>query len=139
MLAVGLNPMVDSHDLDKHVLIRLKSFSINAVQGRKCVSSAPASSAYTDIVLRLIILLALEIVQGGNGDKIGNPVTMDGPAAAPDAAAAVPGGARGGAPSGRPKQETVSRGQQGGRGRPSGGKDMGPLFPIEALSPYQNK
>lgn len=35
MLATQLNHMVDSKELDKHVVVRLNSYVTNAVQGRK--------------------------------------------------------------------------------------------------------
>ncbi len=83
--------------------------------------------------LRLIIILNLE-VQPWNGDKIGNPTNLEqvqaaNPGPAPAASAAKgrsgPAAAKGAA-------------AKGGASR-TAGKDMGPLYPIEGLSPYQNK
>jgi replication factor A1 len=86
---------------------------------------------------RLIIILALEIVPW-NGEKIGNPVTLDGaspPAVAAPAAAPAPVAAA------APTRGTASNNRQPAArpARPAGDKNMGPIFPIEGLSPYQNK
>lgn len=73
-------------------------------------------------------------MQNWNGEKIGNPVNLEqqqqsAAVAAPPAPAA---NGRGAAAPGR-----------GGAAKPgasrNGAKDMGPLYPIEGLSPYQNK
>ena len=95
---------------------------------------------------RLVIILKLEILPY-NGEKIGNPANLEQSAAAKEAPMAVAqpaanGGSRGGAPSrGAPAAARGAAGAaRGGRqpGRATG-KDMGPLYPIEGLSPYQNK
>lgn len=76
---------------------------------------------------RLVIILGLEI-QPWQGEKIGSPVSIDSaPAAAapaPETKAAVSGNGRG----------TASN-----TSRPAQKSNMGPIFPIEGLSPYQNK
>ncbi|ORY31367.1 hypothetical protein BCR39DRAFT_90121 [Naematelia encephala] len=116
MLATQLNNFVDDGSLAKNAVIKLTSFVTNAVQGRK-----------------LVIILGLEN-QSWTGDKIGNPANLEQSAAAnpPAAAAAAPpppaAAARAGAKAGPP-----------GRTASKPGKDMGPLYPIEGLSPYQNK
>ena len=83
--------------------------------------------------VRLVILLSVEVVPY-SGDKIGQPANIEtakesqqgapapvaAPAAPPAAAAAPP--ARRAAPA-----------------KPRGGASTGPLYPIESLSPYQNK
>ncbi len=86
---------------------------------------------------RLIIILGLD-VQPWQGDKIGSPVSIEsaGPPApaAPAPAAPAPAAAnRGGASNTRPQPAGGARRGGGGKG------DMGPIFPIEGLSPYQNK
>lgn len=95
---------------------------------------------------RLVIILKLEILPY-NGEKIGNPANLEQSAAAKEAPVAIAqpaanGGSRGGAPSrGAPAAARGAAGAaRGGRqpGRATG-KDMGPLYPIEGLSPYQNK
>ncbi|WVF69368.1 hypothetical protein IAT40_004144 [Kwoniella sp. CBS 6097] len=126
MIATQLNHMVDSKELDKHVLVKLTQYVQNAVQGRK-----------------LVIVLQLEVVPW-NGEKIGNPSNLE--------HANLSAGGSNGASVAAPapvKQEVggfAARAQSsGGRGgaaaRPGGrGKqEVGPLYPIEGLSPYQNK
>lgn len=106
----------------------------------------------TDV--RLIIALdieALDVLE----DKVGTPSNLDNrepgaavpsapaaPAAAPAPAAARPAApaSRGGFQSGRGASTVASGGRGGGsagsRGAAAAG---GPLYPIEGLSPYQNK
>ena len=114
MLATQQNQLVVDGAIDKHVVVKLTSFVANSVQGRK-----------------LIIILNLDIVPY-DGDRIGNPTNVEAavqngvakPAVKTEAAA--PQAARGGAPQRAPAART-------------GGPAMGPIFPIEALSPYSNK
>jgi replication factor A1 len=81
---------------------------------------------------RLIIILNLEI-QNWNGEKIGNPTNLEQQQAANPIAPVAPAANGRGAPA-------AARGAaaKGGASR-TAGKDMGPLYPIEGLSPYQNK
>lgn len=92
---------------------------------------------------RLVIILKLE-VQPYVGDKIGSPANLEQAAGAskeiPAQSAPAPtsaGPARGGAQAAR----GAAGASRGGRqpGRTGSAKDMGPLYPIEGLSPYQNK
>jgi replication factor A1 len=76
-------------------------------------------------------VLGLEI-QDWDGDKIGEPTNLD--QAVSSAAAAAPAAAPAAASRGAPARAAGGAGA-GGRS----GKDMGPIFPIEGLSPYQNK
>lgn len=87
---------------------------------------------------RLVIVLGLEVVPW-DGEKIGNPANLEqatvsanaaAPAQAPSAAAG-----RGGNGGQAPNRTGSAAGKPAGRN----GKDMGPIFPIEGLSPYQNK
>ncbi|ORX40177.1 hypothetical protein BD324DRAFT_616671 [Kockovaella imperatae] len=116
MLATQNNPLVESKQIDKNTVVKLTQFASNSVQGRK-----------------LIIILALEPVEY-NGDKIGNPTNLEkaeiSSATHTNGGAPPPNGASGGASA--PLRAAPSRAAQGGR-------DVGPLFPIERLSPYQNK
>ena len=129
MLATQLNGHVDNKELDKNVVIKLTSFVTNAVQGRKWVPRFLLSVTRfaADRWGRLIIVLGIEL-QDWTGDKIGNPTNLEqanlsAPAAAP--APVTNGASKAAAPS-KPAPR-------------AGGKDMGPLYPIEGLSPYQNK
>jgi replication factor A1 len=86
---------------------------------------------------RLIIILGLEIVDW-KGDKIGNPSNLE--QSATSAAAAAPAPAAGaGAGTGAPSRPAPARATGGAGAGGRSGKDMGPIFPIEGLSPYQNK
>lgn len=134
MLATQLNDLVVDQKLDKNVVVKLTKFVTNAVQGRKSVIPFPANR--TQLIPRLIIILELE-VQDWKGDKIGNPSNLE--QAATSAAAAAPAGGAGAgagaAPAANRGAPARATGAAGGRS----GKDMGPIFPIEGLSPYQNK
>ncbi|WVR06269.1 hypothetical protein IAU60_003299 [Kwoniella sp. DSM 27419] len=122
MIATQLNHLVESKQLDKNVLIKLTQYVTNAVQGRK-----------------LVIILQLE-TQPWTGEKIGNPANLEQQQSAGGAAAQP-------APPAPVKTETggfASRAQSSARGgapaRAGRGKqEVGPLYPIEGLSPYQNK
>ena len=116
---------------------------------------------------RLLILLAAEVVQAQVDQKYGNPSAIDN-IGAPNAGAgannaAGPGGsasktennvkpavqenkpvqtnpARGGAAGARGgRSGAAGRGGAAGGAGSKGGAPMGPLYPIEGLSPYQNK
>jgi hypothetical protein len=117
---------------------------------------------------RLLILLAADIVQAQVDQKFGNPSAIDNlgapgannnsPAggsapkaensnntkpAVQETKPAQTGPARGGAAGARGgRGGAAGRGGAGGAGASrggGGGAPMGPLYPIEGLSPYQNK
>ncbi|KAL7413747.1 hypothetical protein BDY24DRAFT_414880 [Mrakia frigida] len=143
MLATQLNEHVDSGVIDRNSVIKITGFALNNVQQR-----------------RLLIVLDVEGVAQG-GEKIGEPKNIDhainpnnaqaqapttSAASAPAAAAAKPapaarGGFTGGAAAARGGASSTSgaRGGRGGGGGSARGGDHGPLYPIEGLSPYQNK
>lgn len=141
MLATQLNDKVESKELDKNVVVKLTHFVLNAVQGRKCVCRPrtcmvhEAGRPLTDCS-RLIIILDLS-VQPWNGEKIGDPKNVEQHSIAPPvaAAAAAP------APAAPARTNGAAPARTGSNNRSAGpGKDgMGPLYPIEGLSPYQNK
>ncbi|WVQ73180.1 hypothetical protein IAR50_002744 [Cryptococcus sp. DSM 104548] len=117
MLATQLNHFVEEKLVDKHTLIRVNNFSVNNVANRK-----------------LLIILDMEVVPGGGEEKIGSPVSIEGPsksAPAPQTSAPPPPAASRAANNSRPA------------GRSAPGKGLRPeasaLYPIEGLSPYQNK
>jgi hypothetical protein len=56
MLATQLNDLVEGNQIAAHCVIKLSEFICNQVQARK-----------------IVILLAVEVVQGPTGSKIGNP------------------------------------------------------------------
>lgn len=86
---------------------------------------------------RLIIILSIEVLPY-TGEKIGAPANIESalnngttPAAA-TSAPATNGKAANGVTAGRAPASKAPT-------RVPGGKDVGPLYPIEGLSPYQNK
>lgn len=92
---------------------------------------------------RLLIILALEVVPWTD-EKIGNPVSVD-QAKSGASASAQPAGAHS-APLQSATAPAPARAQVPGRNassaRPGNTKpkgDLGPLYPIEGLSPYQNR
>ncbi|KAI3623252.1 RFA1 [Malassezia furfur] len=121
MLATQLKPLVEDHTLDKNMVVRITQYTANTVQNRK-----------------ILILLNLEVLSPALDHRIGNPQNIEavqaggaqGGAAAPAAAPAKPAAAPGGG-------GAVGRCAGAGEGEP---RDGGlPVYPIEALSPYQNK
>jgi replication factor A1 len=93
-------------------------------------------------MLRLIIILGLD-VQAWDGDKIGSPTNLE-QANLPTAPAAgtVPAPANGNVNGGGDRKPAVGAASRAAPARPAarmGSKDMGPIYPIEGLSPYQNK
>ncbi|KZO95312.1 replication factor-a protein [Calocera viscosa TUFC12733] len=120
MLATQLNHLTEKPEgglaeLDKNTVIRLEKFASNSVQNK-----------------RLIILLDLTVL-GNPGQKIGNPASFE-VAKAESHANAMP------APIAPPV--TIQKPAQpapGGTRPASMPRNGGPIFPIEGLSPYQNK
>jgi replication factor A1 len=66
MLTTQLNDLVEGNQLAAHCVIKLSEFICNQVQPRK-----------------IVILLAVEVVQGPTGSKIGNPFNVEQAGAAP--------------------------------------------------------
>jgi hypothetical protein len=132
MLATQHNHLLESQAVQKNTLVKLTSFALNMVQDR-----------------RLVIILGLEPV--GQEDKIGDPKNVD-TATAAEGAAPAPAAA---AAAAKVKPEPVQQQQQkpqpaaktggfaasskAGGSKGGRGNDHGPLYPIEGLSPYQNK
>ncbi|KZT62474.1 replication factor-a protein [Calocera cornea HHB12733] len=120
MLATQLNHLTEKPEgglaeLDKNTVIRLEKFASNSVQNK-----------------RLIILLDLKVL-GNPGQKIGNPASYD-VAKAESNANAMP------APIAPPVTLQKPAQPAPGSTRPASmPKNGGPIFPIEGLSPYQNK
>ncbi|ODO10082.1 hypothetical protein I350_02308 [Cryptococcus amylolentus CBS 6273] len=118
MLATQLNHFVEEKLVDKHTLIKVNNFSVNNVANRK-----------------LLIILDMEVVPGGGDEKIGSPVSIEGPSkSAPAAQAAAPP---------PPAASRAANNSRPAAGRSVYGKGSKPeasaLYPIEGLSPYQNK
>ncbi|TNY19811.1 hypothetical protein DMC30DRAFT_417560 [Rhodotorula diobovata] len=148
MLTTGLNHLVagDAPTIGKNAVVKLMSYAVNVVQNR-----------------RIIIVLGVDLVEN-LADKIGSPTSIEtavqsgavvggGAAPQPDApmrdAVSEPSAAAqragGGAGSNASKTAAARRpqaaAQRGAGGRGGGGDSLAnaPVYPIESLSPYQNK
>ncbi|KLT46222.1 replication factor-a protein [Cutaneotrichosporon oleaginosum] len=123
MLGTQLNNLIEDESIKKNSLIKLTQFVINTVQNKK-----------------LLIILGLE-VQPWQGDRIGSPVNVE--SAARDVKPAVPASTVAAPPPAAANRGGASNTRvqpAGGARRGGSGKgDMGPIFPIQGLSPYQNK
>lgn len=125
MLATQLKPLVDAGSLERNVVVRVNQFTANSVQNRK-----------------ILILLSLEVLSSPLPHRVGNPQNIE--AAKPESAmTSVP------APvDTKPAASVPSVGAQalsGSHGMASASRGVTksssgmPVYPIEALSPYQNK
>ncbi|BGP13947.1 hypothetical protein JCM10213_005531 [Rhodosporidiobolus nylandii] len=143
MLTTTLNDLVLGDDpvIQKFSIVKLPTYAVNVVQNRK-----------------IVIILSIETVSH-QSEKIGNPVSVETASQAAGAAAqqqqpqqqqgdvkpqiAPAPAARvgGGAGSNASKTSAAKRNQGGGQGGARGNANLGgsPIFPIEGLSPYQNK
>ena len=123
MLATQLKPLVENQTLDRNAVVRITQYTSNTVQNRK-----------------ILILLNLEVVAAPLPHRLGNPQNIEaaGDVAKPAPAAKPAGGSAQPASVGA---QALS-GAHGG-GAPSNGVAKSssgmPVYPIEALSPYQNK
>ncbi|GHJ87289.1 hypothetical protein NliqN6_3691 [Naganishia liquefaciens] len=131
MLGTQLNNLVETNALTKNGLITLTQYATNVVQGR-----------------RLLIVLGATAAPGP-ADRIGQPTNVDDRTAenteakanpvaqqqqaAPQAAPQIQSARKVAAPAAR-GASNAARG-----GRAGGAQPSGPLYPIEGLSPYQNK
>lgn len=132
MLSTQQKHLVENGQIDRNSVVRVTQYAANSVQNR-----------------RIIILLGLEPMGPPLGERLGEPVNWEqangmgasganagggaGGAAAPKPAVAQNGGASRPAPQAAPARATkpLSRGPSMANGAP--------IYPIEGLSPYQNK
>lgn len=136
MLATQLKPLVENGSLDRNVVVRVTQFTSNTVQNRK-----------------ILILLNLEVISPALPHRIGNPQNIESAKSSADASVetkAVPGAtphadvkppAPAMAPSLGAQALSGSHGDSarvGSRGVAKSSSGM-PVYPIDALSPYQNK
>ncbi|GAA6006425.1 hypothetical protein JCM11491_004952 [Sporobolomyces phaffii] len=146
MLATNQNHLValDEHPLQKNSLIKLLTYAVNDVQSR-----------------RIVICLTLDIL-GECPTKIGNPLAIEPSnpnananrqeSAQPEQRAATPSTANAqqqqparstGGVGGSNASKTAAAKRVGAASRPggrAGGSNLdAPIYPIESLSPYQNK
>ncbi|KAK4705716.1 replication factor A1, partial [Phenoliferia sp. Uapishka_3] len=133
MLSTQLNELVscDPPQIDKNTVLKLLTYATNIVGNR-----------------RIVIALTVEVLHNP-GSRIGTPATIDNaavPAAAPaadvqmqDVKPAVPA-ARGGG--GGSNASAAAKKGGAAQNKSKGGNQSGmsaPIYPIEGLSPYQNK
>lgn len=138
MLASQKRSMVESGELEKHCLVRISQYASNSVQNR-----------------RILILLDLELVQKPTIDRLGSPTNVDeaiktegGSAKHEGGANALGNSAAANDSAGRttPATSAAGAGKMGGSlgagAGPPGGSSVHagmPIYPIEGLSPYQNR
>ncbi|SPO26224.1 probable Replication factor-A protein 1 [Ustilago trichophora] len=138
MLASQKRSMVESGELEKHCLVRISQYASNSVQNR-----------------RILILLDLEVVQKPTMDRLGSPTNVDeaiktegGSVKHEGSANALGNSAAANDSAGRTTPATsaagagkIGGGVGGGAGRPGGSSVHAgmPIYPIEGLSPYQNR
>ena len=130
MLATQHNHLLESQAVQKNTLIKLTSFALNMVQDR-----------------RLVIILGLDVV--GQEEKIGDPKNVDTATAAEGGAAPAPAVKVKPAPVQQQQQQQkpqpaaktggFAASSKAGGSKSGRSNDHGPLYPIEGLSPYQNK
>lgn len=130
MLATQKRPLVESGELDKNCVIRVTHYNSNAVQNR-----------------RILILLNFEVLTPPLPDRIGAPKNYDEAVKTEDASGVAVKPENGATvPATRPAAAAAAGG--GGSAKPAGGMGMRtgssvgaglPIYPIEGLSPYQNR
>ncbi|EPQ29340.1 uncharacterized protein PFL1_03095 [Pseudozyma flocculosa PF-1] len=128
MLASQKRQMAENGEIDRNSVVRVLQYSSNNVQNR-----------------RILILLDLEVIGGPTPERLGAPKALEDQARPAGAGAPVkqengataPATSYGGAGAGASAGSTKPA--MGGR---PGGSSMNaglPIYPIEGLSPYQNK
>ncbi|CDU25683.1 probable replication factor-A protein 1 [Sporisorium scitamineum] len=137
MLASQKRSMVESGELEKNCLIRISQYASNSVQNR-----------------RILILLDLEVAHKPTAERLGNPTNVDEIVKTEGSvkqeigagASALGNSALGNNSSaGRTTPATSAAGgagKVGGAGGRPGGSSVHagmPIYPIEGLSPYQNR
>ena len=152
MLNTKLNGLVESNALTKNSIFTLKSIANNIVQNKRCVLDYPFSAPVLTHEMFSFIRSLLIVLQIGEDDiipyeeRIGAPVSLEAKAdptlvaTASTAQASVP----------EPSSVTMPKSviapkppftapSIGGPQRSAGGEKPPPIYPIEGLSPYQNK
>ncbi|PWN54342.1 replication factor-a protein [Violaceomyces palustris] len=128
MLGSQKRSMVESGEVDKNSVIRVLQFATNPVQNR-----------------RIIILLNFEVVSPPTLERLGSPKNVDealtvksenGSASSP-----APGGALKSENGGLARPTVPAASSKPFQSRPAGSSFSAglPIYPIEGLSPYQNK
>lgn len=127
--------MVEDGSIERNTLVRVTQYASNTVQNR-----------------RILILLGLDIFAPATAERLGNPVNLEQQQAAGAAGASAP--APGAAPMAVKKEASVapsappansranvpSKPANTRMARPGAGpSSQAPVYPIEGLSPYQNK
>lgn len=125
MLATQLKPLVENGMLDKNVVVRITQFTSNTVQNRK-----------------ILILLNLEPISSALPHRISNPQNIEAssskPEAKPQSADSKPAVPAAAPQASRPAPSVAAQALSGSRGVAKASSGM-PVYPIDALSPYQNK
>jgi replication factor A1 len=139
MLATQLNQYVQDQQIQKHSIIQVSKMSCNTVQNKQYVGFVDPCTPLT--ARRLIIVLALDVV-GMPRDKINDPKSLsEGASSKPDSMAAPVTAATSSvtATASKPvvpqqqQNQSMSSSQLSARTARANS-----IYPIEALSPYQN-
>jgi len=142
MLATQLNQYVQEQQIQKHSVIQVTKMSCNTVQNKQYVDFV---NAYTPLIpRRLIIVLGLAVL-GMPKDKIDDPKPLsEGPSSKPDSTAAPPVTATIPNVTAAANRPAVPQ-QQQQQNQPMSSSQFSArtaransVYPIEALSPYQN-
>lgn len=139
MLATQLNQYVQDQQIQKHSVIQVSKMSCNTVQNKQYVDFLMRVQPLTP--RRLIIVLALDVV-GMPRDKINDPKSLsEGASSKPDSAAAPVTAATSSVTAATSKP--VAKQQQPNQSMSSSQLSArtsraNSIYPIEALSPYQN-
>lgn len=137
MLSTSQNYLVTDPEnpIVKHTLIKLLTYAVNDVQNR-----------------RIVIVLSLEVI-GPAETKLGNPQAIEPTGGRADSAqpeqkptvadekpvVRAPGGGVGGSNASKTSAAKKAGAASRAGGRAGGSNLDAPIYPIESLSPYQNK
>lgn len=142
MLATQLNQCVQEQQIKKHSVIQVSKMSCNTVQNKQYVDFV---NAYTPLIpRRLIIVLGISVL-GTPKDKINDPKPLsEAPSSKPDSTAAPPVTAITATVTTTANRPAVPQ-QQQQQQQPMSSSQLSArtsransIYPIEALSPYQN-
>lgn len=123
MLATQKRPLIESGEMEKNCIVRITQYASNAVQNR-----------------RILILLDLAVIQPPTADRLGNPINVDEVGKSNgnnvDTVKSEDGGRT--VPATSANFSKSGAGTASKAGGPSVHAGM-PIYPIEGLSPYQNR
>lgn len=133
MLAVQLTHMVDDGQLNKNTVVKVERLTCNNVSNKRCVRRVSRAIDELKTSNRLLILLNMSVV-AQLGEKIGDPASIEVPGqpAAGQTAGALAANSTTTTAANTPQPSMPVQRTQPKANQPT-------VFPIEGLSPYQNK